>query len=196
VTDLRDLVEDLSEKVDRRLNQDDIDAEVKASALRALRGLGAPNQTLVSVLSDDAREEFIVDYLARERARFRAETAADLPEWVDTAADEPATRREPLCTCRNDCPVKKAQLPSAVRSAESIRVGCRQYKQRHRGHPQALEAANQEFEAFVGEARQTLRTVLAALSSQVTVETLREQESEADTEETATAGGDAAAADD
>lgn len=168
VDTMREVVEDLAERVDRHLEKPTLDEAVKTSVLREIRDIGGPNQTLESVLLDDAREEFIVDYLARERARFRADTVADLPSWV--AAD--SVRSEPLCSCRVDCPVKNAQLPRTVKDARDIRRGCRRYKQSHQGHPEALTAANQAFDQFVADAHDTLRIAITALSSETPVEEL------------------------
>lgn len=182
VTTLRDIVEDLADKVNRRLDQDSVDPEVKASALAAIREIGGEGQTLESVLRDDAREEFIVDFLARERARFKADTVADLPAWVDTDS----VRDDALCDCRVDCPVKHAQLPEAVRGADLLRKGCRQYKQAHQGHPQALEAANHAFDRKVAEARGTLQECITALSGNVTVGEVRAMQDDENGEESST----------
>lgn len=179
------IIEDLAERIDEWLDAESRDPEVKASALRALRDIGDEGEDLEMLLSEQAKEEFLVDYLGVQKARFDADTPADLPEWVATTpwADDTSVRTDPLCECNNHCNLKRAQLPAKVQKARSIDAGVRAEKQSHPGHPTALVQGNDEFNRRLARARVQLQTVLSALSSNITVEALRNATPEESTAE-------------
>lgn len=159
-----DLIEGYAEKIRARMDQQSIDPAVKASADATLRTIDAD---LEAVTRGDGHEDFLLTYLHGEQARFQAETAEDIPEYVD--ADE--RRSWPLCGCSNsDCDIKKARLPRAVLRASTMAEGIRAYKQEHPGYPAALDEAEEAWRAKRATVRRTMRRVVAALASGVTVE--------------------------
>lgn len=163
-----DLIQKLARDINERLGSSAPSPETKASANRALEEI---DEQLELLLARDAEEDFIISHLHRERARFQADSVEDLPAYIE--AD--ILREEPLCTCRNpDCDVKKARIPVAVQKSGTLQKGIRQYKQKHAGYPEALDAAAQEYRQTRARVHQQLRLVYAALGSDVTVEALSE----------------------
>lgn len=171
-----ELIEDLASRIDDWLEAESRKPEVKASALRALREIGDDGEDLEILLSNRAKEEFLIDYLGVQKARFDADTPADIPEWVAALpwADAESVRTESLCDCNNKCQTKQARLSARVREAETVNAGVREEKQTHPGHPVALVEGNNAFNQRLADARLQLQTILSALSSNITVDELQE----------------------
>jgi len=77
-------------------------------------------------------EDFLLTFIAQENERH----VADSPD--DTHHD--SVRDEPLCTCDDlGCELKRGELPLAVRDADDIGHGIREFKQEHTGDPLVLD---------------------------------------------------------
>jgi len=77
-------------------------------------------------------EDFLLTFIAQENERYSADSLDHTHH--DTLRDEP------LCTCNDlGCELKHGQLPLAVRDADDIGRGIREFKQEHSGDPLVLD---------------------------------------------------------
>lgn len=164
------LIEKLAKDVNERLASGSVSIETKRSAREALEEVLEDVELMLE--GESGFEDVILEHLQLERERYVADTADDLPSWID---DDLGVRAEPLCSCRSsDCDIKQGKIPVSVRKADSLRDGIREFKQSHPGYPEALDAAATEYRRRRGRVHQRLRLVNAALGSNVTVDRLRE----------------------
>jgi hypothetical protein len=162
------LIDKLAKDVNERLASGGASPETKQSVMRELESVLADIELMLE--GDEGFEDVLLEHLQRERERYKADTPDDLPDWID----DDTVRRETLCTCRNsDCDIKKGKIPVAVRKADTMRKGIREFKQNHSGYPEALDAAAERYFERRGAVHQRLRLCNAALGSDVTVDALR-----------------------
>jgi hypothetical protein len=77
-------------------------------------------------------EDFLLTFIGREEDRYTADTVDD--------THHDSVREQPLCTCDDlGCELKRGQLPLAVRDAEDLGRGIREFKQEHNGDPLVLD---------------------------------------------------------
>lgn len=111
---------------------------------------------------DRAFEHYVINYVAREFSRIQDHE-----------------REEPLCSCRNRCPVKEGKIPAAVRMADSLDDGIRRYKQQHVGKPVVLIEAYQAFSRDVARIETRYERIKTAMvRNEVPDDQQREGESE------------------
>jgi len=77
-------------------------------------------------------EDFLLTFIAREEDRYGADTVDD--------THHDSVRDVPLCTCDDlGCELKHGRLPLAVRDADDLGRGIREFKQEHNGDPLVLD---------------------------------------------------------
>jgi len=110
-------------------------------------------------------EDFILSYLQREAAKYKA--------YLD---GEPAAhpyggeRTRQLCSCTSsECPLKEERLPRQLDDAESLDRGIVRFRHAHRGHPLLLDEAREAFAETVTRVEQALTTITIGLANEVVI---------------------------
>lgn len=125
-----------ADRVYRRFHNQAIDEEMKDWANQQLREIQPDLDTVLEF--DDGYRSFLLDYIPREVEKFRADTVEQIPY------DE--LREKPICTCGDvGCQLKGGRLPHAVTEADTIEDGIERFKQEHRGSPEVLLDAAEEW---------------------------------------------------
>lgn len=156
-----DQIEQLSKDVAKNLRKPSLDPEVAASVRRHLREIGIDQY---NVLRDDAYENFALSYLQREESKFRPD---------GTRPDVPGKRDAKLCHCKDsDCPLKRGELPVAVRNADGIDEGILAFKREHTGYPRVLDEVSDAWAAKCQLVEDALTAALVALNKDLTIQEL------------------------
>lgn len=119
--------------------------ETKLWAINRLEDARTP---IITILRGDAYEDFLLSYIRRERAQFRA-----------------GGRDRRLCRCTWDCPIKQGSLPMELDTADNIDSGIRAYKRAHAAQPIVLDEARKQWAIRVSQLESVLNEIYAALAS-------------------------------
>lgn len=118
---------------------------------------------------DEWRHDWIVRYLERQRALYRAPTPEDVPERHLDGEDEEAIelRERTLCTCSSrQCKLKQGDLPTTVRTADTLGAGIQQFRREHPGDPLVLTDAMEAWRERMAHVADVLELVTTSLGHQ------------------------------
>lgn len=123
-----------------------VSSDAKEQARETLRESAAFRKVS---LQPDGYEQFLLEYIQRELRSFH---------------DGP--RESDICGCDDpECPLKDERIPRAVRQADRIDTGIRDFRNQHGGEPIVLTEAQEQWRRTVQEVQDTLLSALQTLTS-------------------------------
>jgi len=173
------------ERIQNRFAATSIESELKEWASDHLDAVQADLDLVTR--GREGYEDFLLTFIAREEDRYGADTVDD--------THHDSVRDVPLCTCDDlGCELKHGRLPLAVRDADDLGRGIREFKQGHNGDPLVLDHGGDPRGARQAWSAKRARVwkVLRRLDTYFTQEQEAVPELDADTDAApaAAAGGD------
>ena len=121
----------------------------------AINELQSIYSKITTIRRPDAYQRFVMRYVSEyDRNENRAEDGEPLPP----------------CTCANDCPVIKQQLPSRIETADNPEVAAEKWALSHNGTPHALIKADEAFRDMKAEIHADLMRIKIGTGSHKIIE--------------------------